>query len=161
MACLWRSREATAPFVLPSYMRHLAQLMRDPTGQCGTLFSHDLPLLLPLPNQPCPIFGQGCQILCLMYISQPALFKDLKKTIGVAKLFIFTTPNWIFFYSLQRYYIVPPSSKISETHSCFWRWESLPKFPKNPFWDFGHLGINQLNMWKSKVHMIHALLNRT
>jgi hypothetical protein len=33
-------------------------------------------------NQPCPIFGQGRQILNLVYISQPALPKVQKKPLG-------------------------------------------------------------------------------
>jgi hypothetical protein len=34
-------------------------------------------------------------------------------------------------------------SKILEVHSCFWRRESLPELPKNPFWDFGPLGVKE------------------
>jgi hypothetical protein len=35
-----------------------------------------------------------------------------------------------------------PSSKISENHQLFWRRKSLHELPKNPFWDFGPVGIN-------------------
>jgi hypothetical protein len=49
-------------------------------------------------------------------------------------------PKFKFFFP-QRYYIVPPSSKIAKLHSCFWHRKSLPELPKNPFWDFGPLGV--------------------
>ena len=52
------------------------------------------------------------------------------------------------FFCPQRYYIVPPL-RNSETHSCFWWRESLPKLSKNPFWNFSPLG--------AKVKQVHVL----
>jgi hypothetical protein len=60
-----------------------------------------------------------------------------------------------FFFPPWRYYILLPSSKILEVHSCFWHCESLPELPKNPFWDFGPLGV------KHKMgHSMFAILTQ-
>jgi hypothetical protein len=58
----------------------------------GRRGARDSTLPLPFQGQPCPIFGQGRQILGIVLLSQPALPKNQKKPLGQYNFFS-TTPN--------------------------------------------------------------------
>jgi hypothetical protein len=53
----------------------------------------------PLSHRPYSIFGQGCQILRLVYISQPALLKDKKNKRANTPFFLQLEIEIIFFTS--------------------------------------------------------------
>jgi hypothetical protein len=63
-----------------------------------------------------------------------------KKQLGQHNSFS-TTPNLFLFFSLEGTTLFHLLQKIQKTHSCFWWHESLPKLSKNPFQDFGPLGV--------------------
>jgi hypothetical protein len=80
------------------------------------------PEISPCPSlskaSPAPSLGRAAKCLSLVYITQSALPRDQKKPSGQHNFFP-TTPNSNFFFPPQRYYIGPPSFKISDLRSCF------------------------------------------
>jgi hypothetical protein len=84
-------------------------------GEGGSKFHSAPPFLRPaLPH----LWGRAAKFLPSVYITQPALPRDQKKPLGQHNFFS-TTPNSNLFIFPQRYYIGPPSFKISDLCSCF------------------------------------------